>query len=90
MVPRGKPAPDLFLYAADRMGYAPAACLVVEDSPAGISGGASRRHAGGGLHRGEPCQRPTAHRAEIAALAPDAVIDDIRALVSLCGAAPRA
>lgn len=37
MVARGKPAPDLFLYAADRMATPPAACLVVEDSVAGIT-----------------------------------------------------
>jgi HAD superfamily hydrolase (TIGR01509 family) len=36
MVARGKPAPDLFLLAAQRMGFAPAACTVVEDSTAGI------------------------------------------------------
>ncbi|MGW3355681.1 HAD family hydrolase [Streptomyces bungoensis] len=35
-VGRGKPAPDLFLYAADRMGVAPQRCLVVEDSPLGV------------------------------------------------------
>jgi HAD superfamily hydrolase (TIGR01509 family) len=35
-VPRGKPAPDLFLYAASRMGAEPAACAVVEDSRYGI------------------------------------------------------
>jgi HAD superfamily hydrolase (TIGR01509 family) len=36
MVARGKPAPDLFLYAADRMNSAPARCLVVEDSREGV------------------------------------------------------
>ena len=36
MVERGKPAPDLFLYAAQRMGVKPSACIVVEDSPAGV------------------------------------------------------
>ncbi|MEU9036106.1 HAD family hydrolase [Streptomyces sp. NPDC048352] len=35
-VPRGKPAPDLFLYAARRMGVEPAACVVVEDSRPGV------------------------------------------------------
>ncbi|MEV7686722.1 HAD family hydrolase [Streptomyces bungoensis] len=35
-VGRGKPAPDLFLYAAQRMGVAPQRCLVVEDSPLGV------------------------------------------------------
>ncbi len=38
MVARGKPAPDLFLFAADRMGFAPADCVVIEDSPFGIEG----------------------------------------------------
>lgn len=35
-VPNGKPAPDLFLHAAQTMGVAPSQCLVVEDSPYGI------------------------------------------------------
>ncbi|MFI1074979.1 HAD family hydrolase [Streptomyces puniciscabiei] len=35
-VGRGKPAPDLFLYAAQRMGVAPERCVVVEDSPLGV------------------------------------------------------
>lgn len=35
-VEKGKPAPDLFLFAADRMGYAPEDCLIIEDSMAGI------------------------------------------------------
>lgn len=35
-VARGKPAPDLFVYAAKRMGADPAACAVVEDSPVGV------------------------------------------------------
>jgi len=36
-VERGKPAPDLFLLAARRMGVAPERCVVVEDSVAGIA-----------------------------------------------------
>jgi HAD superfamily hydrolase (TIGR01509 family) len=36
MVARGKPAPDLFLYAARNLTTAPDRCLVIEDSPAGI------------------------------------------------------
>lgn len=39
MVARGKPFPDLFLYAAERMGVAAADCIVVEDSVAGTKAG---------------------------------------------------
>lgn len=35
-VHKGKPAPDLFLFAAEKMGYDPKECIVVEDSLAGI------------------------------------------------------
>ena len=35
-VARSKPAPDLFLYAADALGIDPAHCLVIEDSENGI------------------------------------------------------
>ncbi|MFE5535543.1 HAD family hydrolase [Streptomyces sp. NPDC056492] len=35
-VPRGKPAPDLFLYAARKMGFDPQVCAVVEDSGPGV------------------------------------------------------
>lgn len=38
-VARGKPAPDLFLYAAQRCGASPNACIVIEDSPTGVSAG---------------------------------------------------
>jgi HAD superfamily hydrolase (TIGR01509 family) len=38
-VDRGKPAPDLFLYAAKRMGVEPEACAVVEDSAFGAEAG---------------------------------------------------
>jgi HAD superfamily hydrolase (TIGR01509 family) len=37
-VARGKPAPDLFLHAAETMGYQPARCLVIEDSVSGVRG----------------------------------------------------
>ncbi|MFP8873483.1 MAG: HAD-IA family hydrolase, partial [Myxococcota bacterium] len=37
-VTRGKPQPDLFLHAAERMGFAAAASIVVEDSVSGVRG----------------------------------------------------
>ncbi len=36
-VARGKPHPDLFLFAAQTMGVAPRACVVIEDSPLGVA-----------------------------------------------------
>jgi HAD superfamily hydrolase (TIGR01509 family) len=38
-VARGKPAPDLFLHAAERMATPPARCLVIEDSIPGVQAG---------------------------------------------------
>ena len=38
-VENGKPAPDVFLHAADRMGVLPEKCAVVEDSVSGVSAG---------------------------------------------------
>lgn len=35
-VARGKPAPDLFLHAAQMMGFAPGQCVVVEDTMIGV------------------------------------------------------
>jgi beta-phosphoglucomutase-like phosphatase (HAD superfamily) len=40
-VERGKPAPDLFLFAAERMGARPEDCVVVEDSPFGAAAATS-------------------------------------------------
>lgn len=37
LVKRGKPAPDLFLLAAKECGAPSKACLVIEDSPAGVA-----------------------------------------------------
>jgi HAD superfamily hydrolase (TIGR01509 family) len=40
-VKEGKPAPDMFLLAAERMGVPPSECVVFEDSPLGLE--AARR-----------------------------------------------
>lgn len=42
-VKNGKPAPDIFLMAAEKLGVDPGQCLVLEDSPNGIRAG----HAAG-------------------------------------------
>ena len=36
MVARGKPHPDIFLFAAGKLGVSPDRCLVIEDSTGGI------------------------------------------------------
>lgn len=40
-VSRGKPAPDLFLFATAQIGSEPANCIVIEDSPSGVEAGIS-------------------------------------------------
>jgi HAD superfamily hydrolase (TIGR01509 family) len=55
-VANGKPAPDLFLHAASRMGVQAADCIVVEDSPAGVTAATAAGMAAigfvGGSHAG--------------------------------------
>jgi HAD superfamily hydrolase (TIGR01509 family) len=61
-VHRGKPAPDLFLHAAARMGADPARCVVVEDSQYGVEAArAAGMHAfayGGGVTPAARLQGP--------------------------------
>jgi HAD superfamily hydrolase (TIGR01509 family) len=40
-VERGKPAPDIFRLAAQRLGVDPSGCVVFEDAPAGVTAAAS-------------------------------------------------
>ncbi|HEX3863460.1 MAG TPA: HAD family hydrolase [Stellaceae bacterium] len=68
MVARGKPAPDLFLYAAARMQARPAHCVVIEDSLPGVAGAVSAGmtaigFVGGGHCRSDHAQRLAAHGA---------------------------
>ena len=82
MVAAGKPAPDLFLYAAEKMQTAPEHCLVVEDSAAGVE---SALRAGmhvcaflGGSHASDP-----AHFPSIRALGSFQTFSDMRLLQDL-------
>lgn len=57
MVTQGKPAPDLFLLAAGRMGVSPSRALVIEDSEAGVQAGKAAGmtvwgFSGGGHYQG--------------------------------------
>jgi HAD superfamily hydrolase (TIGR01509 family) len=77
-VPKGKPAPDLFLHAAASMEVDPADCIVVEDSPPGIAAAAAAgmKPIGfvGGSHAGS---RLASHLTAAGAIT---VIADMRAL----------
>jgi HAD superfamily hydrolase (TIGR01509 family) len=79
MVAHGKPAPDLFLYAAERMGVRPQACLVVEDSPAGLEAAARAEMTAfgfiGGSHAGG-----RDHHDALQRMAPARIFDDMRQL----------
>jgi beta-phosphoglucomutase len=50
-VPRGKPAPDLFLLAATALGADPESCFVVEDAPSGIEAAKAAGMAALGIAR---------------------------------------
>jgi HAD superfamily hydrolase (TIGR01509 family) len=62
MVARGKPAPDLFLYAAAEMSVAPARCVVVEDSAAGITAACAAGMTAIGFCGGGHCRPGHDHR----------------------------
>lgn len=68
-VPLGKPAPDLFLYAAKRNNISPDKCLVIDDSPTGIKAASAAGMASigfvGGTHVGPGLsEKLLAHGAE--------------------------
>ncbi len=80
----GKPAPDLFLYAADKMGFRPDQAIVIEDSIAGVKAAVAAGmtcigYVGGGHYAG---QREDASTRLYEAGA-DIVFDDMRDIVTL-------
>lgn len=86
-VPRGKPAPDLFLKAAAVLGVPPDRCAVLEDSPHGIAGAcaAGMRAVGftGGSHL-EGLQ--AAHRGLLLEAGASQVVGRLdEAFAALCG-----
>ena len=48
-VTRGKPDPQVFQLAAQRLGVPPGRCVVIEDAPAGLAAAAAAGMAGVGL-----------------------------------------
>jgi pseudouridine-5'-monophosphatase len=68
----GKPAPDIFLEAARRLGCDPARCVVFEDSPAGIAAA----HAAGCAAVALPDARMPSNTPRFAELAPRWLLTD--------------
>ena len=62
MVARGKPAPDLFLHASERMGFPSDKCVVIEDSVAGVQAGRAANMNVLGFYGGGHCQLGHAQR----------------------------
>jgi HAD superfamily hydrolase (TIGR01509 family) len=80
MVARGKPAPDLFLHAAQRRTTAPDRCLVIEDSPAGIDAALTAGMTAIGFCGGSHCVPE--HRARLQEHGAALVMDDMHELAT--------
>lgn len=76
-----KPAPDLFLFAADQMKIDPACCFVVEDSVSGVTAARAAGMTVIGFTGGSHC-RP-GDETNLRTAGATAVIDDMRALPGL-------
>lgn len=80
-VSNGKPAPDLFLHAAERMKTPPARCVVIEDSVSGIAGARAAGMAVLGFHGGSHCRDDYA--GTLKAAGAHETFDDMRQLPGL-------
>jgi len=80
-VARGKPAPDLFLFAAQRMQVPPAACVVIEDSVPGVQAAAAAGMRVIGFTGGSHC--PPGHGERLRAAGASALCGDMRGLANL-------
>ena len=80
-VKRGKPAPDLFLFAAERMNARPEKSIVVEDSVSGVAAGVAAGMTVLGFVGGSHCVAGDAEKLRAAGAA--LVFDDMRRLPEL-------
>ncbi|WP_174280470.1 HAD family hydrolase [Sphingomonas bacterium] len=82
-VARGKPAPDLYLYGAARLGVAIGRCAIIEDSPVGATGAVASGGHVIGLTAGRHCGPAYADRLRtigVAAVAAD--FGEVAALIA--------
>ncbi|HEY2249062.1 MAG TPA: HAD-IA family hydrolase, partial [Bradyrhizobium sp.] len=80
-VPHGKPAPDLFLFAADQMQTQPARCLVIEDSVSGVTAALAAGMVVFGFCGGSHCR--DGHAVTLRTAGAAATFDDMRQLPAL-------
>jgi HAD superfamily hydrolase (TIGR01509 family) len=80
-VRNGKPAPDLFVFAAERMKASPDRCLVIEDSVPGITGARAAGMTVLGFHGGSHCRPGYAETLRAAGAV--MIFDDMRQLPAL-------
>ncbi|ANV98953.1 HAD family hydrolase [Bradyrhizobium icense] len=80
-VSNGKPAPDLFPFAAEQMNVAPERCVVIEDSVPGVTGGRAAGMTVLGFHGGSHCREAYGDRLRAAGAA--VIFDDMRQLPDL-------
>ena len=80
-VPRGKPAPDLFLFAAEAMTVSPTNCLVIEDSLAGVQAGLAAGMTTIGFTGGSHC--PSNHDRSLRDIGVMATFSDMHQLPSI-------
>lgn len=84
MVEHGKPAPDAFLLASQRLGFAPQRCLVLEDAPAGVQAAKAAGCPAVGIMTSHPADRLNADWtvASLAGLVFEAVPEGVRVSLS--------
>ncbi len=77
-VAHGKPAPDIFLYAAEKIGVAPEQCLAIEDSENGVKAAYAAGMTVWGFLGGGHCFE--GHGARLTAAGAHKVVKDFKAL----------
>ena len=87
-VANGKPAPDLFLLAAKRMGAAPRDCVVFEDAPLGIEAARRAGMSAIAVTSGEPAAKLARPVHVLTAIADYSDLDPLRVLALARRSAP--